>query len=87
MKHITKDGRKIELCDLDTEHLENILRLIKKRAKEGIKVTYGGGFDADEMWYDETILTGKKARKKLGYYHYRKELLKRGQNEFNSNNS
>ncbi len=38
MIHITKDGKKIQLSDLTTEHLENIIRRIERKAFEGITV-------------------------------------------------
>ena len=75
--HVTKDGDKIKLKDLGDGHLGHILRLIKKRAQEGVKVRYGGGTSPDDMWYDEDILTGEDALRKLHYYEYLAEFERR----------
>jgi hypothetical protein len=75
--HITKEGKKIKLSDLETYHLKNIINWIERKSKEGLKIKYGGGTCADDMYYDEDILYGKKALKQLKYKSYKKELEKR----------
>lgn len=76
--HKTKDGRLIKLTDLELSHLINIIKLIKKRAKEGITVTYGySGFDAIDMWADQETLFGEEALIEMGYYHYISEIKRR----------
>jgi hypothetical protein len=75
--HVTKNGEKILLKDLNLSHLQNIINLIERKAEEGLKVMYGGGHTYDEMWYDEEILYGEDAKKELGYHHYIKELKRR----------
>lgn len=75
--HVTKDGQRIQLSKLDDGHLQNILNLLRRKAKEGIKVRYGGGTTPDDMWYDEDILTGEQALKKLNYYEYLAEQERR----------
>lgn len=75
--HITKEGKKIKLSDLETSHLKNIVKLIKRRAKEGVTISSGGGYFSDEIWYDEETIYGKKAKEHLGYKLYKKELKKR----------
>jgi len=77
MNHITKDGRKIALKDLEDSHLQNIIRMIERKAKAGITVQYGGGFGGDDMWCDEEELSGEKALKHMDYYEYVAELNRR----------
>ena len=78
MKHITKDGNQIELKDLETGHLKNIIALLERKAAVGITVIHGGGgYDAVSIWYDEEDLTDEDALKHMGYYEYKKELKKR----------
>lgn len=77
-KHMTRDGREIELKDLSLDHLENILALIKKRAKEGVTISTGGGWlNVEDMWYDEDVIYGKEAKKYLHYKEYKKEYKRR----------
>jgi hypothetical protein len=38
MKHITKEGKKIKLKDLETSHLKNIITMIERRAKNGFTI-------------------------------------------------
>lgn len=75
--HKTKDGKKIKLSDLDTDHLTNIIKWIKRKSEEGLTIGYGGGYDTDDMWYDETTYYGKEAKKKLNYSDYKDELKRR----------
>lgn len=76
--HKTKDGKRILLTELEQSHLINILAFIERRAKEGVDVTFGGfSGDVDSMWYEADTLFGKKARKYLGYKHYKQELKRR----------
>lgn len=75
--HKTKDGKKIKLADLETSHLENIIKWIERKAKEGLTVGMGGGSCAEDMWYDEETLYGKKAKKEMNYKDYISELERR----------
>jgi hypothetical protein len=76
--HITKEGKKILLCDLELSHLENIIKWIEKKSVEGLTIRFGGGGNyAEDMWYDEDILFGKKVKKELNYKHYILELERR----------
>ena len=75
--HITREGKKIKLCDLELGHLKNILKWIEKKADEGITIRRGGGFTAEDMWYDEEELYGERALEYLNYYQYKAELNKR----------
>jgi hypothetical protein len=76
--HVTKDGKKIPLNSLEDSHLDNILRLIKKKAKEGVTVFIGGGCgDIEEMWADEIVLYGREAKHHMDYYKYKAEKKRR----------
>ena len=76
--HKTKDGRKIKLCDLELNHLKNIIRYIERRADEGHTIIIGSGVgDPADMWMDELTLYGEEALNRLNYYHYKEELEKR----------
>jgi hypothetical protein len=76
--HKTKDGKKIYLCDLELSHLENIIKWIERKAKEGLTIRFGGGgCHSEDMWYDEDVLYGKKVKKELNYKHYVLELHRR----------
>lgn len=75
--HRTKDGRKIKIRDLEICHLRNIIKWIKSKSKEGITISHGGGTTADDMWYYEEQVTGKRVKKYFNYKHYKKELKRR----------
>ena len=76
--HTTKNGKKIKLADLELSHLKNILKLIERKAKKGLVIRYGGsGSSAEDMWYDEDIYFGKKAKRELNFYNYKAELERR----------
>jgi capsule polysaccharide export protein KpsE/RkpR len=75
--HKTKDGRKIKLSQLETEHLRNIITRIERVARQGLLVRSGGGSCSEDIWYDEEIIRGKEALEKLNYDVYIKELYRR----------
>ena len=76
--HKTKDGKKILLSDLELSHLENIIKWIEKKAIDGLTIRHGGsGNCAEDMWYDEDTLYGKKAKKEMNYKDYISELERR----------
>ena len=68
--HTTKDGTKIKLCDMTDSHLAATIRLMERKAREGIVVIDGGGSGPDDFWYDEDLLHGNDALEHMGYYDY-----------------
>ena len=76
--HTTKEGKKIKLVDLEISHLENILKWIERKAKEGLRVRMGGGSCAEDMWYDEETYYGEEAKAQLNFSDYKDELERRG---------
>lgn len=78
--HVTKDGEHILLKDLSYDHLKNIIKYIKKRAKKGITIPIVGRNANQDIWYDEDFLEGREARKAMHYKKYKKELKRRQNN-------
>ena len=72
--HTTRDGTRIKLTD---SHLAATIRLLERKAAEGITICSGGGSCPDEFWYDEYTLEGKAALEHMGYYDYVKERDRR----------
>ena len=75
--HITKDGKRIKISDMETSHLENVIRFIETKAKNGFVVRDGGGSCAEDMWMDEEIYYGNEAKEILNYNSYKEELSRR----------
>ena len=76
--HKTADGKFIELKDLTDMHLANIIKMIERKAKEGIDIVSGGGHgDYEEMWADVEHLDGDEVLEHFGYDKYKKEQRRR----------
>ncbi|TRZ82668.1 hypothetical protein D4R86_01490 [bacterium] len=75
--HTDKQGVRTELKDLETSHLKNIMRILKRISEEGYTIKMGGGDTPDDMWYDEEEVYGEEALKYLHYYEYLHELILR----------
>ena len=76
--HITKDGRKILIKDMTTEHLINTIRILKKKAKEGIVIDIGRSPDGDIVYRSGSItISEETALRMMNYYSYKKELERR----------
>jgi len=76
--HTTKDGEIINLLDLETSHLKNIIQYIKRKSVDGLRTWEGGcGSVAEDMWCEEETLFGDVVLEALGYRDYVAELNKR----------
>jgi len=73
-----KGGKEIEYKDLGDSHLINILHYIKKKSDEGLTLMSGGGFDSEEIWYDEYTLFGEEVLEHFDYKYLLKEAKRRG---------
>lgn len=76
--HETADGKLIKLTDLSDQHLDNIIKMIERKAKEGIDLVFGGGHgDYEEMWADVEYLEGDEVLDHFDYPKYIKERKRR----------
>ena len=63
MKWTTKDNVTKDIRDLETSHLENILKMLIKN--DGDTIYYGGGMFPDEMYYDEDEVDNTESIEKI----------------------
>ena len=76
--HETADGKFIKLEDLKDDHLNNIIKMIERKAKEGISIMTGGGHgDIEQMWSDIEELDGDEVLDHFNYRKYKKEQKRR----------
>ena len=80
MLHKMRDGSTIDIADMDNQHLTNTIRILRRIAKEGVTVRYGGGGMFDEPWYDEDTYYDDEALEQLNFKEYMEEANKRGIN-------
>lgn len=69
------------LSEMSDQHLENVISLIKKKAKNGLKLSIGSISTAEDMFYDEHVIYGKQVREFLNFKLYKNELKKRQQQD------
>ena len=50
MKWTTKEGRTLELKDMETSHIENCIKYCKRKNKEGVLI--GGTTPYGDVWAD-----------------------------------
>jgi hypothetical protein len=68
----TQNGEAIPIECLNDSHLDNIINMIEKKAKEGMLFQSGGGHDALDMWYEEDVIYGQDV---YDYYGIYEELI------------
>jgi len=73
----TIDGDEIEYTKLEDSHLLNILKFIKRRAKEGIMDGWGGLDGEGKFEGDAWELSEEEALKKLDYEGLKEEAKRR----------
>jgi len=73
-KHITRDGTEMDISEMSDSHLINTIKLIEKKAKEGVTIEYGS---LDDPYYDRDLVFGHAALMALRYCSYVSELVKR----------
>jgi hypothetical protein len=65
---LTKNDEEIEYKKLEDDHLLNILKWIKKRAKDGMVLEVGGcGPEESDYWHDSWEIRGDEV---LEHYDY-----------------
>lgn len=77
MKHITKDGKSINIRDMGDTHLLNTIKYYKRKAKEGVVIEYGGGNCLEDIWYDKEVVYNEEAELLLNLQYYIDEKTKR----------
>lgn len=75
--HVTKEGRVIKLRDMSDSHLENTIRCIERKAREGLTIRIGTGFDATEMECWMETVYGEEALEWMEYEDYIRERERR----------
>ena len=75
--HTDRDGNKKLIKDLETSHLENIIRFIDRQAESGFTIRYGGGMTDEDIYYDEDHFEGDEVRELMNYTDYTNELKNR----------
>lgn len=73
-----KDGKIIPLKNITNSHLVNIIKHIERKAEEGVCVVSGYyGVDMMDMDFNEEVLYGQDALKRMNYDAYVNELKRR----------
>ena len=74
--NLTKEGQRIFIIDMETDHLLNTVRMQKRKAEDGLVIKWGGGYK-DEP-YNEAVVYGENALMHMNHKAYTAELNKRG---------
>ena len=75
--HIDKNGVKMKISELTDSHLINIIKMIKRKSKEGLFFGFGCGSEPESFHYDFEEYYGDEVKEKLNYKSYKKEAKKR----------
>lgn len=75
----TGNGDAIPYSKLKDDHLQNILKFIEKRAKEGVEVTINCGYcdDDDYITYESYTMYGKDVEEHFDLKGLQREAKKR----------
>ena len=76
-----RNGKKVKLSDMATSHLVHTIKMIERKAREGVlvrKILPASALDNTDMDYEEYTIYGQEALQCLKYNEYKKELQKRG---------
>jgi hypothetical protein len=73
--HITKDGTRMLISDMDDNHLQNTINMIKRKALSGLQVIYFGAGENGEG--DVDYIYGNDALRAMNYSRYLLEQKKR----------
>lgn len=77
MWHVTKDGERLLISDMEDDHLINTLRMFERWAEEGLVISLGGTDLYGDPCYDEEVLKGEEALEFLDYSEYVAEATRR----------
>lgn len=84
--HETADGKFIAVKDLTDDHLMNIIKMIERKANEGVTIIRGGGHgDHEEMWADIEELYGEEVLEHFDHVKYKKEQDRRHKDSVKTN--
>lgn len=73
----TQNGDFIPYNKLEDSHLLNILKWIENRAETGVVLQYGGGVDAEDIWFEEHHIKGEEVLEHYDYKGILQEAKKR----------
>ena len=77
----TKTGDYVEISKMETSHIENSIKMIERKAKDGLTGVFNMGYapDNDYVEYEEFVMYGKEVIKHFepAYSDLKKELTKR----------
>lgn len=69
----------MKICDMETSHIENCIKLLERNAKEGVVYSINLGYDGDDDFqtYDEGVVYGREYLDQTQYKVLKRELKKR----------
>lgn len=82
--HTTKDGKKMLISDMETSHLNAMVKFIERKAEEGVTMVYGSAYGICNQDCDVEQIFGSDVLDQFGYRSYLKELKSRGVNHENA---
>jgi len=70
----------MNICDMETSHIENCIKMLEKNAKDGVIYLVNLGYcgDDDFQTYDEEYVCGTDYLNRTPYKELKKELKSRG---------